>query len=173
MKADYKAILCAVQKRDKALWDLGDALVAECGAPRAFSEATRARINAEAEVYSFFHWRLEFPGVFEVTENLENSASGWNGGFDVVLGNPPWDRVNLKELEWFAQRLPDIAKAPNAASRKRLIETLRKEDPVLYGQFHRAVCQAEGESHLLRDSGLYPFCGRGDTCLPKNALLSV
>jgi len=33
MKVDYKAILCAVQKRDKALWDLGDALVAECGAP--------------------------------------------------------------------------------------------------------------------------------------------
>jgi hypothetical protein len=33
MKADYKAILGAVQKLDKALWDLGDALVAECGAP--------------------------------------------------------------------------------------------------------------------------------------------
>jgi hypothetical protein len=130
--------------------------------PRACSEATRARINAEAEAYSFFHWHLEFPDVFEVTETLENSAVGWSGGFDVVLGNPPWDRVNLKELEWFAQRLPEIAKAPNAAFRKRLIETLRKEDPVLYGQFHRAARQAEGESHLLRDSGLYPFCGRGD-----------
>src|SRR5580692_7456285 len=33
IKADYKAILRAVQKRDKALWDLGDALVSECGAP--------------------------------------------------------------------------------------------------------------------------------------------
>jgi hypothetical protein len=33
MKADHKTILCAVQTRDKALWDLGDALVAECGAP--------------------------------------------------------------------------------------------------------------------------------------------
>ena len=31
MKADYKAILCAVQKRDKAISDLGDALVTECG----------------------------------------------------------------------------------------------------------------------------------------------
>ena len=33
MKADSKAILCAVKRRDEALWDLGDALVAECGAP--------------------------------------------------------------------------------------------------------------------------------------------
>jgi hypothetical protein len=33
MKADYKAVLCAVQKRDKALWDLGDALVATVGTP--------------------------------------------------------------------------------------------------------------------------------------------
>ena len=32
-KPDYKAILYTVQKRDKALWDLGDALVADCGAP--------------------------------------------------------------------------------------------------------------------------------------------
>jgi hypothetical protein len=33
MKPDYKAILGTVQKRDKALWDLGDALVAEFGGP--------------------------------------------------------------------------------------------------------------------------------------------
>jgi hypothetical protein len=33
MKPDYKAILSTVQKLDKARWDLGDALVAECGAP--------------------------------------------------------------------------------------------------------------------------------------------
>ena len=33
MRADHETILCAVQTRDKALWDLGDALVAECGAP--------------------------------------------------------------------------------------------------------------------------------------------
>ena len=31
MEPDYKAILNTVQKRDKALSDLGDALVTECG----------------------------------------------------------------------------------------------------------------------------------------------
>jgi hypothetical protein len=33
MKSDYQAILYTLQMRDKARWDLGDALVAECGAP--------------------------------------------------------------------------------------------------------------------------------------------
>jgi hypothetical protein len=33
MKPEYKNILHAMQTLDKARWDLGDALVAECGAP--------------------------------------------------------------------------------------------------------------------------------------------
>src|SRR5208337_520614 len=42
------------------------------------------------------------------------------------------------------------------------IERLRLEDPTLHAQFMDAVRKAEGESHLIRDSGLYPLCGRGD-----------
>jgi hypothetical protein len=77
-------------------------------------------------------------------------------------GNPPWERVKLQEKEWFAERSPDIANAPNAAARKRLIEGLKTNDPTLYQQFLDGSRQAEGESHLLRNSGRYPLCGRGD-----------
>jgi hypothetical protein len=49
----------------------------------------------------------------------ENSLFGWNGGFDVNIGNPPWDRVKLQEKEWFAERVPEIAKATNASKRKQ------------------------------------------------------
>ena len=41
----------------------------------------------------FFHWHWAFPDVFCVPDNgaqLENEQTGWNGGFDVVLGNPPY-----------------------------------------------------------------------------------
>ena len=37
-----------------------------------------------------------------------------SGGFDVVLGNPPWERIKLQEKEWFSERRPEIANAPNA-----------------------------------------------------------
>ena len=39
-----------------------------------------------------------------------------------MLGNPPWERVKLQEKEFFAVPPPEIAKPPNAAARKRLIE---------------------------------------------------
>jgi hypothetical protein len=43
------------------------------------------------------------------------------GGFDVVLGNPPWERIKLQEQEFFASREAEIAQAPNAAVRRNNI----------------------------------------------------
>ncbi len=60
----------------------------------------------------FFHWHLDFPEVFA------------RGGFDVVLGNPPWERIKLQEEEFFATRDEAIAKAPNKAARQKLIDEL-------------------------------------------------
>ena len=66
---------------------------------------TNIEIRRLAEQYQFFHWHLAFPDVFRVPvgdEEPENEQAGWNGGFDVVLGNPPWERIKLQEKEWFA-----------------------------------------------------------------------
>ena len=79
-----------------------------------------------------------------------------------MLGNPPWERVKLQEKEWFAERSPEIADAPNAAARKRMIRALADDDPELYRAFLDALRQSEGWSHLMRNSGRYPLCGRGD-----------
>jgi len=52
--------------------------------------------------YRFLHPHLAFPHVFRTPpegEEPENRNTGWSGGFDVVLGNPPWDRVKLSEKE--------------------------------------------------------------------------
>ncbi len=118
--------------------------------PKALAPAQRAEVERLARQYQFFHWRLAFPEVLA------------GGGFDCVLGNPPWERVKLQEKEWFAERNPEIANAPTAAARKRLIEALDASDPTLYQQFLDDSRRAEGESHLMRNSGRYPLCGRGD-----------
>ncbi|MDR1280491.1 MAG: AAA family ATPase [Opitutaceae bacterium] len=115
--------------------------------------------------YRFFHWHLRFPAIFRETVGEEPAAdttSGWSGGFDVVLGNPPWERVKLQEQEWFANQHTDIAQARTAAERKTRIEELRETDPDLHARYREALRKAEGESHLLRNSGRYPLCGRGD-----------
>lgn len=103
-----------------------------------------------AEAYGLFHWDLAFPDVFA------------RGGFDVVLGNPPWERVKLQEQEFFAQRDPTIANAPNAAARKKRIAALPATNPALWQAWTAATRVAQGQSHFVRESGRYPLCGRGD-----------
>jgi hypothetical protein len=121
--------------------------------PHSVSPHLKEQVRALARQYRFFHWHIEFPAVF--------GAEG-DGGFEVVLGNPPWERVKVQEKEFFAERHAEIANAPNAAARKRLIAELATRNPALLAEFHTAQRQAEGESHLMRNSGLYPLCGRGD-----------
>jgi len=103
--------------------------------------------------YRFFHWHLEFPDVFN------NDA---DTGFDCDLGNPPWERIKLQEKEFFAQRDPEIANAPNAVARKRLIAQLPESNPTLWAEFIEAKRDAEGESHFLRTSERYPLSAVGD-----------
>lgn len=102
-----------------------------------------------AAQYQFLHWHLAYPEVFA------------RGGFDVMLGNPPWEHTELKEKEWFAERHPEIANARTGAERKRMIAALEKVDPELFMSFCDALRLREGGSHFLSNSGRYPFCGRG------------
>jgi hypothetical protein len=104
---------------------------------------------------SAFHWPLEFPHVFA------------RGGFDVVTGNPPWERVRMEEKEFFAARSPEIAKAENKAAREKLIKALEKADPSsanarLLKDFQFAKRSAEASSEFARNSGRYPLTGTGD-----------
>jgi len=129
-------------------------------APRIYDE-----INRLADGYQFFHWHLAFPDVFRVPakgERAENEQAGWSGGFDVVLGNPPWERIKIQEQEWFASRRPDIANAANAAQRRRMIANLEVEDQAIYLSYMEDRRKAEGEGQFIRISNRYPLCGRGD-----------
>ena len=117
-----------------------------------------------AAQYQFFHWHIAFPGVFRVpssSEEPENIQTEWSGGFDVVLGNPPWEHTELKEKEWFATRRPDIANAGTGAARKRMIDALAEEDPVLFFTFLEDRRFYDGISYFISNSGRYPLCGRG------------
>ena len=95
-------------------------------------------------------WKAAFPAIFEV------------GGFDCVIGNPPWERLKLQEREFFAISSPKIASAVNAAERRRLIEALRTEDPDRYTRYNTAKGAAENTLAHVRGCGRFPHTGRGD-----------
>ncbi|MEV5551834.1 DNA methyltransferase [Streptomyces sp. NPDC052309] len=117
----------------------------------------------------FFHWHLEFPRVFRVENDEDedhNPLTGWQGGFDCVLGNPPWERVKIQEKEWFASRDETIADALNAHERKKLIAALSESEDHVdrehYEQFQIALREAAGTTLMLRSSGIFPLTGHGD-----------
>ncbi|ART48743.1 Eco57I restriction-modification methylase domain-containing protein [Acidovorax carolinensis] len=121
------------------------------------------------------HWPLAFPLVYAA------------GGFDCVLGNPPWERIKLQEEEFFATRHPAVATAKNKAERTRHIDWLREgtlaqqlassaghpplggeseAEQRLYAEFISARRTAEATSVFMHvdgsDGGRYPLTGVGD-----------
>jgi hypothetical protein len=157
--------------------------------PYSVNPAIRTEIMRLADEYKFFHWHIAFPDVFTSlpnrmpNDNLVNptrfpgrdegitreSQGSYptlkevtSNGFDCILGNPPWERVKLQEKEFFSAVDTDIANAPNAAARKRLIDALPTSNPSLYQVFLAEKRITEGSSLLIREGGRYPLCGRGD-----------
>jgi hypothetical protein len=121
---------------------------------QAMVAAPRAARRARA-----FHWPLEFPDVLQ------------RGGFDVVLGNPPWERIKLQEQEFFAIRSPTIAGASKKAVRNKLIKALAtapegSPERALSDDFTASKRAAEAASEFVRiteeNSGRFTLTGRGD-----------
>ena len=105
----------------------------------------------------FLHWQVAFPGVWKHWQDQRPQ-----GGFDAVIGNPPWDRIKLEEVEWFATRAPDLARLPTAARRKKAIKQLRERDDPLADEFDAAKARADELGGMIRKSGHYPLLGGGD-----------
>ena len=110
----------------------------------------RDAANAITEREHVLHWELAFPEVMAA------------GGFDAVIGNPPWDRIKLQEVEWWATRDPDVARARTAAERRRIIGERRAQGDPVVSDFDAASAQAMQLSALVRIGGDYPLLGKGD-----------
>jgi hypothetical protein len=122
--------------------------------------------------HTVFHWWLAFPQVAA------------RGGFSVMLGNPPWERIKLQEEEFFATRSPLVATARNKAERNQRIEWLRegvllhnvnpdleraeglvppnRAEMSLYASFIATRHGAEAASLYAHNGRRYPLTGVGD-----------
>lgn len=101
-----------------------------------------------AEKARAFHWPLEFADVMAA------------GGFDVVLGNPPWEVIQLGEEEYFSQRIPEIAQLPGA-QRKRAILHLKVTNPNEYLRYEAEKRRYEAGNEFVRSSGRFSLTARG------------
>lgn len=107
------------------------------------AEHLRQGATLTSEKVNAFHWFIEFPEVMER-----------DGGFDVVIGNPPWEVSQMTEKEFFAARAPDIAGLPGD-ERKNAIDHLETENPRLWQEFNLAKRAPEAANEFFRSSGRF------------------
>lgn len=113
-------------------------------------DTLRREATDSVAAHRYFHWCVEFPEVF-----------AYDGGFDVMCGNPPWDKLQMEEEKWFAGKDEDIVNAPNQAARKKKIAALEQSNPALYAEFIAAGKSISSESCFVKNSGRFPLTAVG------------
>lgn len=119
---------------------------------RELSKDFKSEVKRIAEKQRFFHWCVEFPEVFAA-----------NKGFDVMCGNPPWDKIKVEDKKWFeSHNRANIVNAGTASQRKEAIEALQTSDPTLYKEYAKALADAEALSRFARLAGRFDLTATGD-----------
>ncbi len=101
-------------------------------------------------------WKATFPHIFK---------KGGPGGFDCVIGNPPWEQIMLHDREFFSLTHPAIATAVSAADRDAMIDALPKTNPDLHAAYQVADAKAIAMLRYVREGGDFPLTGKGRTNL--------
>lgn len=128
--------------------------------PKNLPSRLKSEVRELGEQYQFFHWHLAFPDVFVIDDPKQNGITGWSGGFDILLGNPPWDKVQPEEQQFFSTSRPDIANA-SGAERKRLIAALSEEDNRLFLTWCRYKRAIEGFTKFVKSVPMHELSSQG------------
>jgi hypothetical protein len=118
-----------------------------------------------------FHWPLEFPEVF------------LGGGFDAVVGNPPWEKVMVEEHAFYARHMPGL-RGLNEADRLAAIDRLQVERPDLPARLAAEQAQNESQRTYFRADAAYAgggghpdlyqyFCERYPRLLRRDGSMAV
>ena len=127
--------------------------------PYAVDPWLRTEVERLAGAYRFFHWHLAFPDVFSLpapAESASNTATGWNGGFSVVLGNPPWVRqetlkTDKKFFAMFESFRSTVDSSVLFLERSLMITAARGRVGMLTPNKWFRASYGEGLRELLRD----------------------
>ena len=122
--------------------------------------------------HAFLHWPLAFPQVF----------SRERPGFDVVVGNPPWEEVTIEELSFYGMYRPGI-NSLREPERSRVIAGLTRERPELAGilrqrqedlEFTREALASGDYEQTGSDPDLYKyFCQRYRALVRETGFIGV
>ena len=105
--------------------------------------------NAYGIQMNFFHWFLEFPDIIH------------SGGFDIIIGNPPWEKLTIIEREFF-HSYPDIEREANSQKRKKLIKELFNQNPLIATSWIREKNRFRAIGDFIRSSDQFQLTSNGE-----------
>jgi hypothetical protein len=115
----------------------------------------RRKALAALDDLEVFHFPIAFPEVF-----LRRRS-----GFDVLLGNPPWQEATIEDHAFWARHFPGLRGLPQAEL-ERERERMRRARPDLVTLLESEQEEAAAMRKALT-SGVYPGMGTGDPDLYK------
>lgn len=121
-----------------------------------------AQARALDDQEGFLNWQVAFPGVWTDWQSGER-----RGGFDAVVGNPPWDRFEFEEVPWFAARAPAIALELSGVRRKAAINRLEAAGDPLWQEFRMAVARQSAAARIARNGGIFSQLNGGKLNIAK------
>ena len=83
-------------------------------------------IESYAKTYRFFNYEIEFPEIV---------SDGVFVGFDIIVGNPPWDKTKFSDSDFFPQFISNYRTLSN--SKKEEIKTNLLDKPYIKAQYER------------------------------------
>ncbi len=135
--------------RDSSAAGVTQGQLNDLAAARPLSRELDAEIDRLVREYKFFHWHLAFPEVFG------------KGGFDCMLGNPPWEMQEVKDNEFFAASFPEILAVSSAKDKAAVLQKIEANEPTLWAEYQQYVRLVHGEKHFMLDSGRFPLSAVG------------
>jgi len=131
--------------------------------PHKAPHGTREEIKRLARHYRFFHWHVAFPNVFQVPgpdEEPEDPQMGWSGGFDLVLGNPPWDSMSPDAKEFFSTYDP-LVRSQDREGQARIVDGLL-ENGVIAREWQTYCRDLYAQAHFFKKSGRFLLFAPGN-----------
>lgn len=111
-----------------------------------------------------FNWAVEFPEVF--TDD-DGRPLGEAGGFDIVVGNPPWEVVKPDQKEFYAQYDPLIESKLTAPQVMKRIAEIDAADPLVKSLWLQQKQRIEETAKYLKLTDEYQLQGGGDRATHK------
>ncbi len=109
------------------------------------------QVESYAQQFHFFHYEVAFPEAF----------AGDKKGFDIIVGNPPWDKTKFADTDFFPQYHSNYRSLKN--TEKATVQRRLLESPHIAAAYQSTLKSRDTANEYYKDKSVFPLNkGLGD-----------